>query len=113
MALVGGSRLIILDEPTSSLDYESRLEFWALVKKIKGDCSIIMSTQDFEEADELSDRICILSQGKEIVIDTPFDFKKKYDVGYNILIEPNCDLNTFAQLKESLSLFILKHSGIE
>jgi ATP-binding cassette, subfamily A (ABC1), member 3 len=44
MALVGGSRLIILDEPTSGLDVESRRQVWALVKKIKINRSIIMST---------------------------------------------------------------------
>jgi ATP-binding cassette subfamily A (ABC1) protein 3 len=44
MALIGGSKLIILDEPTSGLDVESRRQVWALIKKIKQDRSIIMST---------------------------------------------------------------------
>jgi ABC-type multidrug transport system ATPase subunit len=61
MALIGGSRLIILDEPSSGLDVESRRQVWDLIKHIKMSRSIIMSTQHIEEADELSNRICIMS----------------------------------------------------
>ena len=76
MALVGDSRLIILDEPTSGLDVESRRQVWALIKKIKVNRSIIMSTQHLEEADELSDRICIMSHGRLLALDTSFNIKK-------------------------------------
>ena len=68
MALVGGSKLIILDEPTSGLDVESRRQVWALIKIIKEGRSIIMSSQHLEEADELSDRICIMSHGKLLAL---------------------------------------------
>jgi ATP-binding cassette subfamily A (ABC1) protein 3 len=44
MALVGGSKLIILDEPTSGLDVESRRQVWDLIKVIKRNRSIVMST---------------------------------------------------------------------
>lgn len=63
MALVGGSKCIILDEPTSGLDVESRRNIWNLIKSIKKERSIIMSSQHLEEADELSDRIAIMSHG--------------------------------------------------
>ncbi len=76
MALVGHSKLIILDEPTSGLDVESRRQVWELIKKIKRGRSIIMSTQHLEEADELSDRICIMSLGKFLALDTSFNIKK-------------------------------------
>jgi ABC-type multidrug transport system ATPase subunit len=70
MALIGGSKLIILDEPSSGLDVESRRQVWDLIKNIKANRSIIMSTQHIEEADELSNRICIMSQGKLLALDT-------------------------------------------
>jgi ABC-type multidrug transport system ATPase subunit len=91
MALVGGSRLIILDEPTSGLDVESRRQVWELIRRIKRGRSIIMSTQHLEEADELSDRICIMSHGKLLALDTPFNIKKQFGVGYNLAIEPKTD----------------------
>ena len=47
-----------------------------------------MSSQHLEEADELGDRICIMSHGKLLALDTPFNIKKQFGVGYNLLIEP-------------------------
>ncbi len=63
MALVCKPAVIILDEPTSGLDVESKRQVWELIKRIKIGRSIIMSSQHLEEADELADRICIMSKG--------------------------------------------------
>jgi ATP-binding cassette subfamily A (ABC1) protein 3 len=112
MALVGGSKLIILDEPTSGLDVESRRQVWALIKQIKLGRSIIMSSQHLEEADELSDRICIMSHGRLLALDTAFNIKKQFGVGYNLSIEPKCDLATFVSMKGDLDNLILRLSGI-
>jgi ATP-binding cassette subfamily A (ABC1) protein 3 len=88
MALVGNSRTIILDEPTSGLDVESRRQVWDLIMKIRENHSIIMSTQHIEEADVLSNRICVMSHGKVIALDTPANIKRRFGVGYNVLVEP-------------------------
>lgn len=100
MALIGKSKLIILDEPSSGLDVESRRQVWDLIKFIKPGRSIIMSTQHIEEADELSNRICIMSQGKLLALDTSMNIKKRYGVGYNLLIEPK------QQGQQNASLFV-------
>jgi ABC-type multidrug transport system ATPase subunit len=71
MALIGDSKLIILDEPTSGLDTISRRQVWQLIRQIKHNRSIIISTQHIEEADELSDRVCVMSHGKVVVLQTP------------------------------------------
>lgn len=76
MAIVSKPKLIILDEPTSGLDIESRKQVWALIKKIKVGRSIIMSSQHLEEADELSDRICIMTKGQLLALDNPANIKK-------------------------------------
>ena len=57
-----------------------------------------------EEADELSDKICIMSHGKLLALDTPFNIKKQFGVGYNLLIEPKGQqhLNEFFNNKERL-----------
>jgi ABC-2 type transport system ATP-binding protein len=64
MAIVTRPRVLILDEPTSGMDVKSRKNVWELIKEIKVGRSIIMSSQHLEEADELADRICIMSRGK-------------------------------------------------
>jgi ATP-binding cassette, subfamily A (ABC1), member 3 len=61
MALVGEPSVIILDEPTSGLDVDSRKQVWDLIKEIKKDRAIIMSTQHIDEADELADRVCVMA----------------------------------------------------
>ena len=54
MALIGETNTIILDEPSSGLDVESRQQVWELIRELKKTRSIIMSTQHIEEADELA-----------------------------------------------------------
>ena len=92
MAIVSKPKLIILDEPTSGLDVESRRQTWQLIKRIKEGRSIIMSSQHLEEADELADRICILSKGKLLDLDKPDNIKRRFGVGYKLLIEPKSDM---------------------
>jgi ABC-type multidrug transport system ATPase subunit len=87
MALLGQPQTIILDEPTSGLDVESRRQVWDLILKIRQNRSIILCTQHIEEADYLSNRVCILSHGRLIALDTPENIKKHFGVGYNLIIE--------------------------
>ena len=89
MALIGETKTIILDEPTSGLDVESREQMWNLIRQLKEGRSIIMSTQHIEEADELADRVCIMSHGRVISLDTPDEIKRKFGVGYNVYVEAN------------------------
>lgn len=96
MALVGDSKLIILDEPTSGLDVDSRTQVWKLLKDIKGETAVILSTQYIEEADVLADRICILSHGKVIALDSPLNIKTKYGVGYTMIVEYKDTYGSFA-----------------
>lgn len=87
MSLVGKSSVIILDEPTSGLDVDSRREVWELIKQVKRTRCVILSTQHIEEADVLADRVCIMSHGKVIALDSPLGIKRRYGVGYNLIIE--------------------------
>lgn len=47
-----------------------------------------MSSQHLEEADALADRVCILTKGQILALDSPSNIKKRFGVGYKILIEP-------------------------
>lgn len=71
---------------------ESRQQIWDLIRTLKFGRSIIMSTQHIEEADELADRVCIMSQGSIISLDTPKEIKSLLDVGYIIYVELNTSL---------------------
>jgi ABC-2 type transport system ATP-binding protein len=67
MSLIGEPPVIFLDEPTTGLDPEARLEVWATVKHLaEGGTTVLLTTQHLEEAEHLADRIAILHQGRII-----------------------------------------------
>lgn len=78
-SLVHSPRLVILDEPTVGLDPQIRRQLWDVIKGLKNDgVSIILTTHYMDEADYLSDRICILDAGSVVAIDTPHNLKKMH-----------------------------------
>jgi ABC-2 type transport system ATP-binding protein len=79
MSLIGKPQLIFLDEPTTGLDPEVRLEVWKIVKKLAaGGTTIFLTTQYLEEAEQLADRIAILHDGKIIVDGTLAELKELF-----------------------------------
>ncbi|MFD4129830.1 ATP-binding cassette domain-containing protein [Streptomyces globisporus] len=65
MTLVGGPRIIFLDEPTTGLDPRSRHTMWGIIRGLVADgVTVFLTTQYLEEADELADRIAVLNDGK-------------------------------------------------
>lgn len=64
MALISEPRILFLDEPTLGLDVFARRELWAMIKKLKGRITIILTTHYLEEAEALADHIGIMSEGK-------------------------------------------------
>ncbi|MEU5753332.1 ATP-binding cassette domain-containing protein [Streptomyces sp. NPDC047829] len=64
MTLVGGPRIIFLDEPTTGLDPRSRHTMWGIIRElVTGGVTVFLTTQYLEEADELADRIAVLHDG--------------------------------------------------
>ncbi len=68
IALIGGSKLVMLDEPTSGMDLSSRRVLWNMLKKYKKDRIIILTTHYMDEADILGDRIGIMAEGKIVCL---------------------------------------------
>ncbi|MFD7867723.1 ABC transporter ATP-binding protein [Streptomyces sp. NPDC057682] len=71
MSLVGDAPVIVLDEPTTGLDPEARIEVWEAVRELAGrGRTVLLTTQHLEEAEQLADRIAILHEGRILVEDT-------------------------------------------
>jgi len=75
MALIGEPEILFLDEPTLGLDVLSRSDLWKLIKYLKGKVTIVLTTHYMQEAEELSDRIGIMKDGRLLVCDTPENIK--------------------------------------
>src|SRR5579859_1320127 len=79
MSLVGEPAVIFLDEPTTGLDPEGRLEVWKTVKELAdGGTTILLTTQYLEEAEQLAGRIAILHEGRIIANGTLEELKKLF-----------------------------------
>ncbi|BAB07698.1 ABC transporter ATP-binding protein [Halalkalibacterium halodurans] len=79
MSLIGKPAVIFLDEPTTGLDPEGRIEVWDAVKELAGGgTTILLTTQYLEEAEQLADRIAILHDGKIITTGTLAELKEMF-----------------------------------
>ncbi|MFT4137045.1 ABC transporter ATP-binding protein [Microbacterium sp.] len=77
MSLIGNPPVIFLDEPTTGLDPEARIEVWRTVQQLAQDgTTVLLTTQYLDEAEELADQIAILHQGRIIVNGTLDELKK-------------------------------------
>ena len=77
MSLIGNSQVIFLDEPTTGLDPEARIEVWQVVKELaEHGTTVLLTTQYLDEAEQLADRIAILHEGRIIVNGTLAELKQ-------------------------------------
>ncbi len=82
MTLVGGPRVVFLDEPTTGLDPRARHDLWDAVRAlVAGGVSVLLTTQYLEEADRLADRVAVLHGGRVVAHDTPAGLKAAHDAG--------------------------------
>ncbi|CAI5656359.1 unnamed protein product [Oreochromis niloticus] len=86
IAFIGGSRVVVLDEPTTGVDPCSRRNIWDIVIQHKKNRTIIMSTHHLDEAEVLSDRIAFLEKGGLKCCGSPFYLKEKLGQGYKLTL---------------------------
>ncbi|XP_023820616.1 retinal-specific ATP-binding cassette transporter isoform X2 [Oryzias latipes] len=86
MAFVGGSKVVILDEPTSGVDPYSRRSIWDLLLKYRAGRTVLLSTHHMDEADLLSDRIAIISKGQLYCCGSPLFLKNCFGVGFYLTL---------------------------
>ena len=77
LALVSNPKILFLDEPTLGLDVIARRELWNTIKKLKAKMTIILTTHYMEEAENLSDRIGIMKEGKLLFVGTKEELYQK------------------------------------
>ncbi|MCD8508520.1 MAG: ABC transporter ATP-binding protein [Bacillus sp. (in: Bacteria)] len=72
LAMISDPDIIFLDEPTTGLDPQARRNIWDIIIELKAlGKTTVLTTHYMEEAEKLSDRVCIVDQGKIIALDTP------------------------------------------
>ncbi|PIK44967.1 putative ATP-binding cassette sub-family A member 2, partial [Apostichopus japonicus] len=86
VAFVGGSKTVILDEPTAGVDPFSRRAIWDLLLKYKEGRTILLSTHHMDEADVLGDRIAIISHGQLKCVGSSLFLKTTYGSGYKLTV---------------------------
>ncbi|XP_052030939.1 phospholipid-transporting ATPase ABCA3-like [Apodemus sylvaticus] len=100
IALIGDTKVVILDEPTSGMDPVSRRATWDLLQLYKKDRTILLTTHHMDEADVLGDRIAIMVMGILKCCGSSLFLKKLYGVGYHLVIvkTPDSDDEKISQL---------------
>ncbi|KPM06947.1 ABC transporter sub-family A-like protein 9 [Sarcoptes scabiei] len=100
IALIGDSKVVLLDEATSGMDVSARRFIWDLLSQEKENRTILLSTHFMEEADVLGDQIAIVENGQLKCSGSPMELKKKYGLGY---------LLTFAVREDKVDYEILNN----
>ena len=78
LAIAGESDLIVLDEPTTAMDVETRQRFWAQMKEEVADGkTLLFATHYLEEADQAADRILVINRGRLLADGTPAEIKSR------------------------------------
>ncbi|MEA2369744.1 MAG: type transport system ATP-binding protein [Solirubrobacteraceae bacterium] len=93
-ALMHQPKLLVLDEPTTGLDPQSRLFLWERIVELRGlGTTLLLTTHDMLEADRLCDRIAIMDHGQVIAIDTPRGLRRLLPAehGLELLLESQTD----------------------
>jgi ABC-2 type transport system ATP-binding protein len=100
MSLIGDAPVIFLDEPTTGLDPQSRNMAWGIIKGLaKGGTTIFLTTQNLDEADELADKIAVLSRGRIVAEGTPVEIKEILPHGrIELKFHNAADLNSAASV---------------
>lgn len=96
IAMIANSKVLILDEPTSGMDPESRRKVWDFLQLIRHDRLILMTTHHMEEADALGDRIAVMSAGQVKCCGSALFLKKVFNAGYHLRISKSTNWSQVA-----------------
>ncbi len=90
LALIGQPKVAVLDEMTTGLDPQARLDAWELIEKTRGrGTTIILVTHYMEEAERLCDHVALIDHGRIIALDTPQGLAEKVTGGKQVRFVPS------------------------
>ncbi|EHB16945.1 ATP-binding cassette sub-family A member 7 [Heterocephalus glaber] len=94
VAFVGGSRVVILDEPTAGVDPASRRSIWELLLKYREGRTLILSTHHLDEAELLGDRVAVVAGGRLCCCGSPLFLRRHLGSGYYLTLVKTPPLTT-------------------
>ncbi|KAK7098525.1 hypothetical protein V1264_002798 [Littorina saxatilis] len=86
IALVHGSKVVVLDEPSSGMDPQARRSLWHILQRQRTGRTMLLTTHYMDEADVLGDRIAIMAEGVVKCCGTSLFLKKRYGAGYHLVL---------------------------
>jgi ABC-2 type transport system ATP-binding protein len=103
-ALMHAPDVLFLDEPTNNLDPQSRLFLWERIRALNANgLTILLTTHDMDEADQLCDRIAIMDHGKILVNDTPAQLKTMIPGGTALEVRAHSDEPDNTAMRERIA----------
>jgi ATP-binding cassette subfamily A (ABC1) protein 3 len=111
IAVCGGSKFIVLDEPTAGMDPLARRELWDLLASLRKGRTLLLTTHYMDEADVLGDRVGIMSLGQMQCVGSTQFLKTTYGAGYKLIFEKDLSpTNLFDQDKlAALTQFVTNY----
>ncbi|CAI2722591.1 unnamed protein product [Schistosoma spindalis] len=110
LAFLGNSSVIVLDEPTASLDPFSRRAVWDLLKSLRKGRTIILSSHHMYETDLLADQISIISEGKLLCSGSSLSLKSAFGSGYHLSLEVDSgssgNNDSFSELLKAIQIHV-------
>lgn len=101
-ALVGNPKILILDEPTVGLDPEQVVEIRELIKSLKKDHTVILSSHILSEISQICEKVIIMDKGEIIAIDTPENLENKLNSKQEISIIVDDPENNIEKIKDTI-----------
>ena len=105
LSLVNSPELLFLDEPTTGLDPTARRTIWDVIRGLKGQGkTVILTTHYLDEAEQLSDRVAIMNQGRIVAMGTPDEIIKEHGSGDRLEIHGSEDLADYVKANTRLNV---------
>jgi ABC-2 type transport system ATP-binding protein len=105
LSLVNSPELLFLDEPTTGLDPTARRTIWDVIRRLKSQGkTVILTTHYLDEAEQLSDRVAIMNQGRIVAMGTPDEIIEQHGSGERLEIHGSEDLADYVKANTRLKV---------
>ena len=91
ISTIGDPLILFLDEPTTGMDPDNRQYVWKLIKRLKHNRLVILTTHSMEEADHLGDVVGIMAKGKLRCYGRPLELKARFGLGFRVTLTTSLD----------------------